>query len=254
MKRIAIINADDCNLTPGVTDAILKCHDQGVVSSTTWLANLPFSDNAVRAVLKRKGLGVGIHLNVTLGSPVSPATKVKSLVEPDGRFKKLPRQMGKLPALNEVIFEYTAQIEKFKQIFGCLPTHLDTHHQVHDHPLFFKAFTRIASRYDLPVRRSCLMLSRKEKLKTTDFFFGNFTPAGYWRKNPFETLIRNLPEGISEFMCHPGYNDKKLRAVSSFTSGRKEEMQLLSSRRLRDFLKEQEVELKHFGLGYPQKK
>jgi predicted glycoside hydrolase/deacetylase ChbG (UPF0249 family) len=90
--------------------------------------------------------------------------------------------------------------------------------------------------------------------KTTDFFFGNFSPAGYWRKAPFETLIQNLPEGISEFMCHPGYNDQNLQAISSFTSGRVEEMKLLSSKRLRAFLKEQEVELKHFGLCYPLKR
>ena len=41
MKKQLIVNADDGNLTGGVTRAILDAHDHGIVSSTTLFANMP---------------------------------------------------------------------------------------------------------------------------------------------------------------------------------------------------------------------
>jgi hypothetical protein len=256
VKRILIVNADDCNLTEGVTDAILECHEEGIVSSTTWLANLPFSDEWVSAIRRRKGLGLGIHLNVTLGRPVSLAKQVKSLLDREGNFKKLQKQLERLPREREVFFEYGNQIELFKKIFGRLPTHLDTHHQMHDHPLFFGVLLKVASQYRLPVRRSKLMLSSRplpSGMKTTDFFFGNFNPSNYWRKEPLTTVLGNLPEGVSEIMCHPGCNTQALRAISSFNSGREQEWKLLRRKGLRGFLKDHSVTLSHFGLCYTVK-
>ncbi|HXV27697.1 MAG TPA: ChbG/HpnK family deacetylase [bacterium] len=264
MKRVLIVNADDCNLTPGVTRAILKCHDEGIVSSTTWMVNLPFTPDTVRSVLKRRGLGVGIHLNVTLGMPVSSPQKVRSLIDSEGRFSKLQKQLGKLPEKRDLVIEYASQVEKFKKIFGRYPTHLDTHHQVHDHPLFFHALIQVAIRYGLPIRRSSLMRSPHlypppNKLgrgkeggawKTTDFFFGNFSPAGYWKRDALETVLETLPEGTSEIMCHPGYHDRDLGAISSFTEGREQEFRLLRSGYLRKKLNELEINLQHFGLFY----
>jgi predicted glycoside hydrolase/deacetylase ChbG (UPF0249 family) len=245
MKRSLIVNADDCNLTPGVTQAILDCHDHGILTSTTFMISLPVESSTVRALKSRKNLGVGIHLNVTLGKPVSAAASIKSLLSPDGRFRKFQDQMKKLPKLADVAREYQAQVHRFRKIFGCEPTHLDTHHQVHDHPLFLEALTQTALKNKLPLRRSRL----KVEAKTTDFIFGNLTVEGYWRKEPLETILENLPQGTSEIMCHPGKNDAALRAISSFTSGREEEWKLFRSPALKDFAARQGITMSHFGLS-----
>jgi len=249
MKRILIVNADDANLTQGITEAILACHDDGIVTSTTWLVNRANCEKTVRAVQRRKGLGVGIHLNVTLGDPVSLPAKVKSLLQDNGQFKRYPQQLLKCPKAGELDTEYQNQIKRFKQLFGRLPTHLDTHHQLHDHPLFFKVIAAIAKQYRLPVRRCRLLRmagAGPGKITTTDFIFGNLSPAGYWRREALANVLMNLPEGTSEIVCHPGKVDRPLAAITSFTTGRAKEFGLFRSGMLRKILEAHSVVLGNY--------
>lgn len=244
MSRILIVNADDCNLTPGVTDAILDCHENGIVSSTTFLINLYNSDDTLRRLKKYKRLGIGLHLNVTLGTPVTAVSKIGSLLSPRGGFKKVGEQLRRPPKIAELLLEYESQIRLFNRFFGTKPTHLDTHHHLHDHPAFFKALAQAAKKYQLPVRRSAVLTG----LKTTDFFFGNLNPEGYWREEALVTLLKNFPTGVSEIMCHPGKNDRALALISSFREGRAAEHCLFRSPSLRRLLSQCGITLTHFGL------
>ena len=70
--RSLIVNADDYGLTAGVSRGILDAHRRGIVTSTTLLVNRPV-DPALIEALKASGMGVGLHLNLTLGPPVAPA-------------------------------------------------------------------------------------------------------------------------------------------------------------------------------------
>jgi len=250
MNRILIVNADDCNLTSGVTEGILECHHSGIVTSTTWLVNLPVAKESLfRSVRKSKRLGVGVHLNITLGRPVSDIKKVRSLIDKTGQFKKRPRQLGKSPVAGQVALEYENQISKFRKLFSRKPTHLDTHHQLHDHPLFFKVLVKVAARHRLPIRRSRLMPPFGGQWKTTNYFFGDFSPSGHWRPKSLRSVIGHLPEGISEIMAHPGHNDADLRAVSSFAAGRTAEFRAFSASSLRKHAQVNSVKLRHFGCG-----
>lgn len=252
-KKKLIVNADDGNLTAGVTQAILDCHDTGILSSTTWMINLPHSARRVKEVLSRKHLGVGVHLNLTLGNPITEPKKIPSLLSEDGKFRSVKLQLGNLPRSREVHLEYRSQIERFRRLFGRLPTHLDTHHQVHDHPFFLSVLADIANDYQLPLRRSKLLLETSSydfHFLTSDYLWGDLNPSGYWQRLKLENLLRDLPTGIHEIMCHPGRNDKDLQAVSSFTVGREEEMKLLADPALRVLLGKHSIELSHFGVCY----
>lgn len=253
MKRVLIVNADDCNLTRGVTEAIFDCHDHGILTSTTFMINLPVERKTVKEIKKRRTLGVGLHMNVTFQKPVSKPGTVRSLLGAGNVFRKVGEQTSKLPRLNELLREYQAQIDLYKKIFGSKPTHLDTHHQTHDHPFFLRAVLAAAARNKIPVRRSKLMLRadfQKPKVQSTDFFFGNLTTEGYWRAESLETVLRNLPYGVSEIMCHPGKNDAALAKVSSFRRGRAVEYGLFRSPAFRRQVQSQGITLSHFGLCY----
>ncbi|MBI2167710.1 MAG: ChbG/HpnK family deacetylase [Candidatus Omnitrophica bacterium] len=251
MKRRLIVNADDFNLTPGVTRGILKAHDQGMVTSTTVLINLPLELALVRQASRRNRLGVGLHLNITLGKPVSPPGKIRSLLKPEGNFRR-PFDYGeKKPALGEVIREYEAQIRLFEKRFRKPPDHLDTHHHLHDDPLFFQALSQLARRWKLPVRRSLICLSPERGQaflpKTTDYLFGSLDATSYWQKDPLFSVLRNLPLGTSEIACHPGFCDRQLRQISSMREAREKELKLFSDRRLRQELARFEIELTNFS-------
>ncbi len=249
INRFLIVNADDCNLTPGVTKAILDCHDQGILTSTTFMVNLPVTSQTVKAVLSRKNLGVGIHLNVTLGNPVSASLEIPSLLGENGKFKKLGEQMARLPKASELAFEYQKQINRFRKILGRNPTHLDTHHQVHDAPFFYEVLKRVAHENQVPLRRSMMMRdpAKRKGVRTTDYFFGNLTIEGFWREQPLKTVLSHLPSGTSEIMCHPGIHDRDLESISSFTEGRVMEYRLFRSPAMRRLTSSLGIVLTHFG-------
>src|SRR5919197_1698444 len=80
--RRLIINADDFGLTEGVNRAIVEAHSEGVVTSTTLMANGPAFDNAVRLAAISPKLSVGCHLVLIDGSPVLERSQVSTLVAP----------------------------------------------------------------------------------------------------------------------------------------------------------------------------
>lgn len=251
MRRL-IINADDCNLTAGVTRGILEAHERGIVTSTTLLMNRPLSNQTVRELKKRKRLGLGVHLNVTLGEPLSPRRKIPTLLQPDGRFRR-PADYGKnSPVVKEVVREYEAQIGRFAKAFDRKPDHLDTHHHLHDTPLFFRALRQVAEKWQIPIRRSRIFqledyAQETQNLKTTDYLFGNLEAHYIWQRESFFGVIRNLHEGTSEIGCHPGHCDGELRKISSMKEVREKELKLFSDRSLRNVLSDQGIELIRFG-------
>ncbi len=93
--RNLIVNADDYGLTAGVSRGILDSHRRGIVTSTTLLVNRPV-DPALIDALKASGMGVGLHMNLTLGPPVAPAKRVASLLDGEGQVH--PRRAGGRPA------------------------------------------------------------------------------------------------------------------------------------------------------------
>ncbi len=251
MKRL-IVNADDLNQTDGVSRAILEAHEQGIVTSASFIVNLPISSALVREIKSRPALGVGIHLNVTLGEPLSQAKKVLSLLAEHGRFKRVPEYLKSAPKPEELFLEWDAQIQHFIRTLGKYPTHLDTHHQTHDRPLFFKVFCELSRKYYLPVRRSLLMKHARSKpwYRTTDHFFGDLDPKNYWKGSKLLACLESMPDGLSEIMCHPGYSDAKLLSMSSFGKAREEELKLFTAPQIKNKIEELDIQLTHFGSCY----
>ena len=81
-----IINADDFGMTEGVTIGILLAHQQGVLTSTTCMINMPFAEFALKQAQKFPQLGVGIHLVLTLGKPLIDGAL--SYTDENGDFKR----------------------------------------------------------------------------------------------------------------------------------------------------------------------
>ena len=66
MKRL-IVNGDDFGFTRSTNAGILRGHRDGILTSTTIMANGPAFDDAVEIALANPGLGVGCHVAVVDG-------------------------------------------------------------------------------------------------------------------------------------------------------------------------------------------
>ena len=248
-----IVNADDFNLTNGVSKGILEAHDSGIVTSTSALINLPIPKSILAEVLKRKSLGVGLHLNITLGSPLTAKATIHSLLNPDGFFKKRHDLNFKKISAAELHLEYQAQIERFKEIFRRLPTHLDTHHHLHEGQKVFDVLARLAIHYHIPLRRSSRCGSRirkifsSKRIRLADYLWEDLDSRKAWTQKSLAETILSMKSGFHELMCHPGRCDGVLMKKSSFNRLRERELKALCSQKIKRTVKSKEICLINFA-------
>jgi chitin disaccharide deacetylase len=208
MRRL-IVNADDFGLTPGVTRGILAAHRHGIVTSATVMVTQRVEPGAVAEALDA-GLGLGLHVNLTLGRPI---TSGRSLVDAGGKFVRDVRRATARANPRDVEAEVDAQVERFLVLVKRPPTHLDSHHHAALYPPVRDAFLAAARRLGVPVRSedaSARATARARGLTTPDHFFGGSGPAPYWSVHRTLAHLRALPDGVSEFMTHPGFFDAAL--------------------------------------------
>ena len=243
--RTLIVNADDFGLTRGVSAGILAAHRDGIVSSTTVLVTAD-PDRSQLAEARDAGLGLGLHVNFTLGRPL---TRGRSLVDRAGAFVRDPRRAAAAADPSEVRAEVRAQIACFERLVGRPPTHLDTHHHVGLYAPVREVVLEVAREHRLPVRSQdadARARARCAGLRTTDHFFGESGPAAYWSAARTLFQLRALPPGVSEFMCHPGRFDADL-GYSRYGRQREVELTGVGAPGARAAAAALGIELRHFG-------
>jgi predicted glycoside hydrolase/deacetylase ChbG (UPF0249 family) len=265
MTRRLIVNADDLGLSPGTNQGILEAHQKGILTSTTVMINMPDAEAGIR-LLQREApqMGIGLHLNVTTGKPVLPVEEVPSLVNASGEFPYNPKDpLAYLDNLNleEVRAEILAQFERFNQIAGRKPDHLDSHHHALYHfPTGLGLLFDLSDAHHLPLRAGCVWLvdaaydaPRYDELREMvadalnpfwpDYFDARFYDSGVTAEN-LRAILMNLPEGVTEMMCHPAHNDN---LQQSYAAQREVELALLTDPALRPLAAEQGIELITFA-------
>src|SRR5262249_34648100 len=137
MKHLSV-NADALAWTEGVNRGILDAHRNGIVTSTSLLANGSAFDSALAAAKSAPNLGIGVHLNLSDGPSTAPPEAVTSILNDDGEFLGGPETLLLKIArssidLHEVEDEWSAQIEKIHEA-GINHTNLDAHQHIHRRP------------------------------------------------------------------------------------------------------------------------
>jgi hopanoid biosynthesis associated protein HpnK len=281
MARLLVINGDDFGLTPGVNAGMLDAHRDGVLSSVSLFANAPATGEAIAIAHRTSSLGVGCHLTLVDGTPTLPPAEVPSLLGADGLFRPtwgafITACLRGRVVLDEVRRELTAQITRL-QAAGITLTHLDSHKHVHTYPPVFRIVAELAARYDVPavrvpyespwmgpvpaqLRDAEICRQAVENLalrpwtridarllethgRTARAFFGR-VHTGRVDLQVLPRIISRLPEGVSELMMHPGYQDDALgRVRTRLRQAREAEVALLRSPHARQMLREARVAL-----------
>jgi len=245
-----IVNADDFGIAPGVNRAILELHAAEVLTSATLMAQAPATEEAVRMALAMPSLGVGCHIVLVDGAPVSDSHSVASLIDRGtGTFQPTPSSFLKRLYTarirgTEIEAEAAAQIALL-QSSGLRLTHVDTHKHLHMFPPVLRPVLRAARAAGIhairnpfePVwsinataiapemRRAQVVLLRRlesrfrrivadEGFVTTDGAVGVLA-TGSLTLGVVHNLIAAMPEGTFEFVAHPGYRDEVLTRVNT---------------------------------------
>src|SRR5688500_14863889 len=233
-----IVNADDFGYTERVSAGILRAHRDGIVTATTFMANAPHTDGAAKLARATPSLDVGVHLVVSFGRPLADVAHVRSLVGADEKFFRPKELMSRDIDREEALTEYRAQYERARELLRRDPTHLDTHHWVHDHPALEWAIgelahqTGAAARIHSDEQRDRL---RARGVRTPDHFAREFQYQGKVGVEHLLDLLERLAErdDITELMCHPGEADDDLAKRSGYARERPTELATLTDPRVR---------------------
>jgi predicted glycoside hydrolase/deacetylase ChbG (UPF0249 family) len=167
----------------------------------------------------------------------------------------------------DVYAELRAQIEKIAAA-GIQPSHLDAHKHTHIVPTVFRAVVRLADEFRIPfvrlpidksspptrtvatgLERWFRRLARQHRVSFTDHFVG-FRLTGSLNERTLIAALRHIPEGITEFMCHPGYLGSDLnKAATRLKRSRVAELEALTSPKVRALLAEESIRLATFRDG-----
>jgi predicted glycoside hydrolase/deacetylase ChbG (UPF0249 family) len=266
MKRL-IINSDDYGRTPDISRGIREAHLQGVVTSTTCMMNIPTTTADVATALKETpGLGMGVHLVLTMGKPIvaREAGRSASITDENGNFFKLNTFMQRVSDFNmeEVKMEWRAQIEEFVKAAGRKPTHLDSHHHSsYFTPELFRGMLELANEYDCAIRFPFTPDISPELEETNqhipdlltefnplrpDAFYVDFYDEGATQEGLL-SLINNLKEGTSEIMCHPGHVDDAFANESVYNRQRERELKILTDPSIKEAIQANGIRLITFA-------
>ena len=257
--RKLVVNADDFGFTRDVNQGIVEAHRDGILTCTTLMATGAAFDDAVGLARENPALDIGVHL-VLVGEPPFPMTMAQ-LVR--------AIMLGRL----RIYEELRAQVRRILDA-GLEPTHLDTHKHTHLLPPVLEAVAHLSEEYKIPwVRRPfdlpltaaarpgigwakratsrALGVARsrfarvlaRHGCRSTDHFAG-FQITGRYNALELAQLIRALPAGSTEFMCHPGICGDELRgARTRLKESRERELRALTAPEVRAALAESGVQL-----------
>lgn len=236
-----IVNADDFGMTQANTIGILVGHSQGIITSTTCMMNMPYAEFALKQAKKFPQLGVGVHLVLTVGRPLVEGAQ--SYTDQNGDFIRPKDYPDGKPHANqdELYREWKTQIDKFIEIAGHKPTHIDSHHHVHLLPWHLDVTKRLALEYDLPIRQREQVLDTYPYIPVYDQMYNDDANYQYF------TQILSSYHGPLEFMCHPAYLDQRLYDMSSYNLPRIKELELLTSPEIKTFIQENHIKLINFS-------
>jgi predicted glycoside hydrolase/deacetylase ChbG (UPF0249 family) len=282
MRRL-IINADDLGADEARNAGIFEGIHAGIVTSASILPNGPALQDALKRI--RSGsfnhVSWGVHLNLSEGKPVSTGTSL--LLGPGGMFlgkvpsRRLLMCQGDRDLETEIAQEIDAQISLLEAP-GLSLRHLDGHQHVHVFPAVLRTMLGAAQRHCIPWIRipnepeptssdfpfpspsneearlfsgwgqTARSIILESGLHATDHFRGLYS-KGHLSLQVLESVLRRLPDGLTELMVHPGRiveNPPETPFSSFSTVEREQELETLLNAKSRLILNEMKIHLTPF--------
>lgn len=221
MPRLLIVNADDLGLSPGVNEGIVEAHVRGVVTSTSLMVGRPGAERAAELARAHRSLSIGLHFDgdaLDLDDPEQAAA------------------------------EFRTQLERFRELIGRDPTHVDSHHHVHGRGARLRIFSELVAPLRVPLRHD-------GQVSYLGGFWGRSeagarAPERIGRGWLVQLIRSSATDGFNELGCHPARLIGDLQ--SSYLEERSIELETLTQPGLRKDIEATGAELVSY-LDWPSR-
>lgn len=257
-----------------------QAHSDGVLTSATIMTNMPAAEEAVKIAEEMPTLGVGVHLNLTEGPPISKEECISCLLNADGLFAGSLVKLSLLSLAGHKVreairTELAAQIQWVID-HGLKPTHLDSHKHIHAFPALFSIICQLARRFGIRAVRwlfepkelsripwpltgedgrvraqKVRFMARINRLQNRDFLKNDallgIAHTGRIDANFFKAVALYNSAKTAEVMTHPGYIDGLDPEKTRLIHQRKVELEALCSEKTRQYFEDAGIELVNYG-------
>jgi len=206
-QRNVIVNADDFGASAGVNAGIVEAHAHGIVTSTSLMVTGHAASEAAALAAEHPGLSIGLHLDL----------------DGEDAVRRVP-----LDDASAMRTELERQLDAFGELLGRPPTHVDSHHHVHERPEVAPLARALAGGLGVPLRGDGRVA-----------YVGGFYAQWEWQVTDLshvgvDALLGILRDetgpGWTEIGCHPGRVTPDFRSV--YLAEREAELTTLTDARL----------------------
>jgi len=264
--KLLIIHADDLAVAHSIDAASFEALDKHAATSASIMVPCAWLTEVADYAKSHPDADLGLHLTLTSEwktdrwGPVASKDSVPSLLDPSGYLWPDTDSARQHIKAEEADREIHAQIEKALAM-GIHPTHVDSHMGVlFSRPDLFATYMKVAHEYKLPflaVRTPNAPSAMLSLLSDKDIVLDSVLMAtpdiklADW-KNFYISAIRNLKQGVTEFIVHLGYDNAELQAISVDhpdygSAWRQRDYDVITSQELRKALEDNHVILVHWS-------
>ncbi len=249
-KKYLIINADDFGMSSEYNQAICCLMTQGIVSSTSLMANGMAYEEAINDIRKFSLKNIGVHLTLTCDGfennnkiTYSSVTRANSLEDKNGVLFSSYRDFAANASDEDIMNEIYSQIMKIKND-GIVFSHIDNHMYSVIHYLglrgykcFYKAILRLKTnrkigfrhalrKYDIDGVRSVYPGRKIQPYAWAMNLFFHLRCPDFVYTIPYTSpqsesieqkcvllnnFFSNIKNGVSELHVHPAFFSEELR-------------------------------------------
>jgi predicted glycoside hydrolase/deacetylase ChbG (UPF0249 family) len=227
VRRVLIVNADDLGQSEGVNRGVLQAVERGIVTSASLMVRWPAAVEAARRLREHPHVSLGLHVDLGEWEYRDGVWEARYAVVP-------------LEDADQVAAEVARQLDRFHELVGSAPTHLDSHQHVHLAEPVRSLLVGVAGRLGVPLRGTHPTIRH-----CGDFYGQTGTGEPLPELITVEALLRiiaGLPDGVTELGCHPG--DGPVDSV--YGPERSQELRVLCDDGIRSRLRADAIELRSF--------
>jgi hopanoid biosynthesis associated protein HpnK len=173
-QRRLIVNADDFGCSESINEAVIRAHQNGILTTASLMVNETGADQAVQMARQHPTLGVGLHLSLVCGKAALTPDKIPNLATTNGQFSENAAAAGlryffSSKCREQLRAEIGAQFERFHAT-GLPLDHVNGHLNMHLHPIILGILTENSAEWGI----------RAMRLTRDPFFLNARIASGQW--------------------------------------------------------------------------
>lgn len=226
--RRLIVNADDFGMSEGVNAGVLRAHTDGIVTSASLMVRRPAAEHAVDLARRHRDFDLGLHVDLGEWRFAGGEWHAHDVVVDADDAEAVRAEIDR-------------QVERFIELVGAPPSHLDSHQHVHRQEPVRSVAVEVADRIGVPLRQN------DPRVRYCGDFYGQWgTGEAHPESISVDVLCRlidGLPPGVTELGCHPGLDPA---LDSPYRVERLTEVETLCAARVREAVEDARVRLCSF--------